>query len=81
MKQIEFNLLSKEEQIETLSQLGFVIGMRKDKKYSYVFYCLDEFFVEAKLEKDVVKSMQSFAGTHQLSLYTHNVLMQLKHAS
>ena len=80
MQQIEFNLLSKDAQLETLSQLGFVIGTRMDKKYSYVFYCLDEFFVEVKLEKDTPKHIQSLAGTQQLALYTQNGF-QLKNAS
>ncbi len=79
MQQIEFNLLSKDDQLETLSKTGFVIGTRSDKKHSYVFYCLDEFFVEVKLEKDIPKHIQSLSNTQQLSLYSNGI--QLKIAS
>ena len=81
MNQVEFNELGKEQQMESLYLLGFVIGIRKDKKNSYMFYCIEDFFAEVKYEESAIKEIHSFRGSKQLALYSQRKPLQLQYAS
>ncbi len=69
MKQVEFKLLSKEQQQEALWQNGFVIGSRKDKKFAYSLYALEDFLVEIQYEDASIKNIECYRGTQHLSKY------------
>ena len=60
MKQIQFDHLSLKDQQQITWEYGFVIGLRKDDKYTYVKYSLSNFLVELKYEGGCLKNTNSF---------------------
>ncbi len=48
MKLYEFNLLNTEEKVETIKSKAAYIGERKEEKYTFKLYQIDNFYVEEK---------------------------------
>ncbi len=66
MNQFQFSFLTPAEQQNTLWQNGFVMSIKKEKKFDYVLYCLYDFFVVLKYEGTEIKNIRSFKRDQQI---------------
>ena len=67
MKLYEFNLLNTEEKVETIKLKAAYIGERKEEKYTFKLYQIDNFYVEEKWhtafnDRREILSFMSIAG-------------------
>lgn len=75
MKQIDFELLNKEEQIEVMYQKAVYLGKRRSGKTTILLYQLESFYIEIYYLKyrQIIRKIHCFDSTDYLGPYLEKV--------
>jgi hypothetical protein len=70
-----FNVLSENEQAETLWEIGVYLTEREDRLFKYALYQIDNFYVEVWYHKEfnAIQRLRSFSSTIQLEPYLKRI--------
>jgi len=75
----QFNLMEKDDQANTLWELGVHIAEREEEVYKFILYQIEGFYVEVWYHKECneIRKLRSFASVNQLDPYLSKIKIKI----